>query len=241
MERMTRAFYYPGRDMVADVRMEIVERSGLVRLRVMTMMRVNLAGSEQRYLIYFHQPGDVRRMTCMVYKHPGRADDRWMYVPSIEQIRRVTAPERSRFLGSDFVREDYSGRDPAADAHKVVREETRDGRSCWVVESVPIEPAEYARLVSWVDRKTWLPIRQEYYDAGGGLMRTFTADRIEDVAGPGGRAVPTIVERTMAGRTPPIRTRMVFTNVRYDVGLGADDFSNDHLRVPMEEWYRPGK
>jgi len=238
MERMTRASYYPGRDMVADVRMEIVERSGLVRLRVMTMMRLNLEHGEQRYLVYFHEPGDVRRMTCMVYKHVGRADDRWMFVPAVEQIRRVTAPERSRFLGSDFVREDYSGRDAAADSHAVVRGEVRDGRACWVVESVPIEAAEYARMVSWVDRKTWLPIRQEYYDARGRLFRTFTADKIEEIADADGGTHPTVVERTMAGRTPPVRTRLLYSDVRYGVGLKASDFTDDHLKMSMDQWYR---
>ncbi|MGE5177254.1 MAG: outer membrane lipoprotein-sorting protein [Hyphomicrobiales bacterium] len=239
MERMTDAMYYPGRDVVSDVRMEIVERSGLVRLRVMTMMRLNLEKGEQRYLVYFHEPGDVRRMTCMVYKHPAGRDDRWMFVPAVEEIRRVTAPERSKFLGSDFVREDYSGRDAAADSHRVVRGEVRDGRSCWVVESTPIEEAEYTRLVSWIDRKTWLPIRQEYYDARGRLMRTFTADSIATILDPEGHGHPTIVAKTMAGRTPPIKTRMIYTDVRYDVGLKESDFSDDHLRVSMDSWYRP--
>lgn len=238
MERMTQAAYYPGHDMVADVRMEIVERSGLTRLRVMTMMRLNLPGGDQRYLVYFHKPGDVRRMSCMVYKHVGRADDRWIYLPAAGQIRRITAPERSRFLGSDFVREDYSGRDAAADSHRVVRAEIRDGRSCWVVESTPLRDAEFARMTTWVDRKSWLPVRQEYYDARGALMRTFTADKVRDVADAAGVRHPTIVEKTMAGRMPPIRTEWRSTDVHYDVGLKEGDFSDEHLKMPMESWYR---
>lgn len=238
MERMIEAYYYPGRDMVADVRMEIVERNSLVRLRTLTVMRLDLPGGEQRYLVYFHQPGDVRRMSCMVYKHAGGNDERWMFMPAIGEIQRITAPERSRFLGSDFVREEFSGRDAAADSHTVVRAEERDGRSCWVVESVPISPAEYSRVTSWVDRETWLPIRQEFYGTQGQLVRTFLAGRIEDVRDSDGGTHPTILERTMAGRTPPIQTRMIYTNVRYGVGLRESDFSNDHLKVPMETWFR---
>lgn len=238
MERMNHAYYYPGRDMVADVRMEIAERTGLVRLRTLTVMRLNLPRGEQRYLVYFHQPGDVRRMSCMVYKHVGGGDERWMFMPAIGEIQRITAPERSRFLGSDFVREEFSGRDAAADSHTVIRGEVRDGRSCWVVESVPISPTEFSRMMSWVDRETWLPIRQEFYGTQGQLVRTFTAGRIEEVRDSDGGTHPTILERTMAGRVATVQTRMIYTNVRYGVGLRESDFSDDHLKVPMETWFR---
>lgn len=237
MERAVRAMYYAGRDMRALIRMEIAERGGVVRVRVMTELRLSLEDGDQRYLLYFHQPGDVRRMTCMVHKKVGQVDDRWMFVPLANRVRRVTAPERSRFLGSDFVREEFSGRDAAADSHAVVRMERRGGRRCYVVESVPREPGtEYARCTSWIDAENFLPLRQEFYDERGKLLRVYTAERVKRIRGAGGVRYPTPLVRTMTSGTGRRWTRMTYESVAYDIGLSESDFSESHMREPLSEW-----
>jgi Outer membrane lipoprotein-sorting protein len=237
MERAIRALYYPGHDMRARIRMEIAERGGVVRLRVMTELRLNLPEGEQRYLLYFHKPGDVRRMTCMVHKHVGRDDARWMFVPIANRVRRVTAPERSRFLGSDFVREEFSGRDAAADSHTVVRTEPWQGRRCYVLESVPREHGtEYARCTSWIDVENFLPLRQEFRGERGELLRVYTSERVKSIRGAGGARYPTPLVRTMANGTGKQWTRMTYESVAYDIGLSESDFSEAHMQEPLSQW-----
>ena len=103
MERMNAAFYYPGRDMKVRMRMELVDRSRRELLRVMTLLRRNNAeGPDQKYLIYFEKPGDVRRTSCMVWKHAHKEDDRWIYVRAVDRVRRVIAPEQARRLRQEF-------------------------------------------------------------------------------------------------------------------------------------------
>lgn len=241
MDRAVRALYYPGQDLRALIRMEIVERDGTKRYRLMTALRLNLPEGEQRYLLYFHEPGDVRRMTCMVQKHVGRADERWMFVPVANRVRRVTAPERSRFLGSDFVREEFSGRDAAADSHVVVRMEELKGRRCYVVESTPREPGtEYSRCTSWVDAATFLPMRQEFRGEKGELLRVYTADRVTEVRGAGGARYPTPLVRTMTNGSGDRWTRMTYESVAYDIGLHESDFSQTHMQEPLAEWLPDG-
>jgi hypothetical protein len=237
MERAVRALYYPGQDMRARIRMEIAERGGTKRYRLMTALRINLPEGEQRYLLYFHEPGDVRRMTCMVQKHVGRVDDRWMFVPIANRVRRVTAPERSRFLGSDFVREEFSGRDAAADSHAVARMESLKGRRCYVVESTPRERGtEYTRYTSWIDAATFLPLRQEFRGERGELLRVFTAERVKDVRGAGGARHPTPLVRTMTDGAGERWTRMTYEAVAYDIGLRESDFSETHMQEPLSAW-----
>jgi len=240
MERCVAAWYYPGRDMVARLRMEILDRGGKTSYREMTMFRKNMAGDggEQRYLIYFHEPGDVRRMTCMVWKHIGGDDERWMYVPAIDRIRRVAAPERSRFLGSDFVREEFSGRDADADSHRVVELVRHRGRMCWKVESTPRTTTDFAHMTTWVDTTTYLPWTQEFRNRRDDVFRTFTVDRVKEIRAPDGRKIPTIVDRSVWGRDRKNRTRLIHKRVRYDVGLTDDDFTQQHLSMALEGWYR---
>jgi hypothetical protein len=237
MERAVRAVYYPGHDMRARIRMEIAERGGTRRYRLMTVLRLNLPEEEQRYLLYFHEPGDVRRLTCMVHKHAGRDDDRWMFVPVANRVRRVTAPERSRFLGSDFVREEFSGRDAAADSHMLARTETWRGRRCYVVESVPRgRGTEYARCTSWIDAANFLPLRQEFRGERGELLRVFTAEGVKEFRGARGARFPTPVVRTMTEGAGGRWTRMTYESVGYDIGLHESDFSEAHMREPLSSW-----
>jgi hypothetical protein len=85
IENSQLAFYYQGQDMKIDVVMELIAKGGGKRTRVMTMLRRNVTqGGNQRYFLYFHKPGDVRRMTFMVWKYPAKEDDRWIFVPAVD-------------------------------------------------------------------------------------------------------------------------------------------------------------
>ena len=125
LERSQSAFYYPGTDMRARVTMDLITGSGKKRTRVLTILRKNdPAGPNQRYFLFFHEPGDVRRTALLVWKYPERDDDRWVFIPAMSMVRRVAASDsRSSFVGSDFTYEDVSGRDLSADEHVLLREE----------------------------------------------------------------------------------------------------------------------
>ncbi|MBI4364199.1 MAG: outer membrane lipoprotein-sorting protein [Candidatus Latescibacteria bacterium] len=238
MERANLAYYYAGRDMRAKMTLELGAGQESKRRRVMTVLRLSEApGGEQKYFLYFHHPGDVRRMSCMTWKHVAGADDRWMYVPLSGRVVRVRAAERSSFLGSEFVREEFSGRDVDAEEHRFVREEKLDGRGCYVVESLPKQSEEFARFISWIDRATALPLRQEFWNGRGERTRVFVAGRIEDIASRANprRTYPTLMERTMTNASGRW-TKVTLDSVLYDVGLRNEDFSERHLRTPISEW-----
>jgi len=228
------AFFYPGKDMQARVKMSLIAKTGQQRLREMTMLRKNGAGGEQRYFIYFHSPGDVRGTSFLVYKYPGRDDDRWLFIPAINLVNRIAARDsRSSFVGSDFTYEDVSGRDIESDTYKYLREETLEGRPCHVIESSPKNPTEYTKKISWIDKTTYIPLKEEYYDVQGALYKVFTADRIETIGG-----LPTVTKRTMANVKSGHKTEVVFESVTYNVGLGDDIFSERYLRKPPEKWIK---
>src|SRR4030066_611754 len=201
MEKEQQAFYSPGKDMKAEIRMELITAAGEKRIRVLTMLRWNDPKSKgQKYFLYFREPADVRGMTFMVWKYPLKESDRWIYVPSIDLVRRIAARDaRSSFVGSDFTYEDVSGRNIAADTHTLIREEKLGDIDCYVVESVPKEPIDYVKRISWVDKIAFLPLKEEYYDVQNQLARLFTADKIEEIAAPEGvgrKSFPTSVRRT---------------------------------------------
>ena len=237
--RSQAAFYSPGADMKARVVMELINADGKKRTRVLTMLRRNLPGGrEQRYFLYFHEPGDVRRTAFLVWKYPAKDSDRWIFISAVNMTRRIAARDsRSSFVGSDFSYEDVSGRDVGADSHALVREERLGDASCYVIQSTPKAPADFSRKLSWIDKASWLPMKEEYYDTQNQLARVFTADKVEAI-GAGGKTYPTVVKRTMKNMQSGHRTEVRFEGVNYDVGIPADIFTERSLQQPPDKWIR---
>jgi len=243
MEKSNRAFYYQGNDMKVDVTMDLLTADRKKQSRVLTMLRRNESlGGNQKYFLYFHEPADVRRITFMVWKYPEKEDDRWIYVPAVDLVRRIAASDaRSSFVGSDFTYEDISGRDVGLDTHQLLTEDKVGDRDCYVVESVPKESIGYVKRISWVDKTTFLPLKEEYYDLQKELVRMFSADKIEEVTigeGDERKTVPTVTRRTMKNIKTGHRTEVTFTSVSYNIGLGDNIFTERYLRRPPKEAMR---
>ena len=231
------AEYYPGDDMKVRVLMRLVSKEGKERLREFTMLRKDLQeGGEQRYFIYFHRPPDVREMTFMVWKYPQKNADRWLFIPALKLVRRIAADDkRSSFVGSDFSYEDISGRNVEEDTHRLLREEAMGGKDAYVIESIPKDAggSDLGRKVSWIDKRTLLPLKEEYFDKRGDLSKAFSADELKEIQG-----FWTITRRTMRDVQRGHRTEATFQEVRYNLGLPEALFSERYLRNPPPEVVR---
>jgi|SRR5579884_1524504 hypothetical protein len=235
MKKSQAAFLYPGKDFKARVVMKLVTKDGQERVREMTMLRKNIgeAGGEQKYFMYFFQPADVKDMTFMTYKYPAKDDDRWMFIPAINMVKRIAAQDkRSSFVGSDFTYEDVSGRDIEDDAHTIEREDKVGGADCYVVKSTPkAGDADFGYKLTWVSKANFLPLKEEQYDRKGAQYKLFTADEIKDVKG-----FPTVMRRTMKNVQTGHHTEVSYTKADYDLGLEDSLFSERFLRQPPRKW-----
>jgi len=225
--------YYAGDDSKAKVRMELKDKRGKIRTREFMMLRLDLEeGGAQKYYTYFLEPGDVRRTTFMVWKEPEKDDSRWIYIPAIDLVRRISASDKgSSFVGSDFSYEDVSGRHWTDDDHTLLREEEKDGRAFYVIESVPRQSDSFARKITWVSKEWMLPEREEYYDAKGELQKVFAAERIEKIDGH-----VTITRRSMTNVKKKHATTVEFTGVDYDIGIDEGLFTERYLKAPPSKY-----
>lgn len=229
VERQLASFYQAGQDFQANVAMRLVNARGAQRARAMRMFRVNVGKEgEQRYLVIFDAPADVRDLGFLVWKYPQREDDRWLYFPALKTVKRVAADDkRSSFVGSDFTYEDISGRDVRDEEHTMVRQEELESRPTFVIESRPKAVATYARRLSWIDSERWLPLKEEYYDTQDKLQRVFRAEEVQKVGD-----YWTVVKRSMVTSQSGHRTEVTFTSTRYDSGLDENMFTERSLRNP---------
>ncbi|MBB5518451.1 outer membrane lipoprotein-sorting protein [Amphiplicatus metriothermophilus] len=235
VNKASAAAYYQGADGKATVSMTIADAQGRKRTREFVILRADvddLDNGEQRFYVYFSRPADVNRTAFLVWKHVGSDDDRWLYLPALDLVKRIAASdERTSFVGSHFFYEDVSGRSPEEDTHILV-EETEN---YYVIESAPKKPdaVEFSKYKNWIHKSTFIPVKTEYYDQYGEVYRTYSALRVEDVEGH-----PTVVESRMEDRNIGGVTTMVYRAVDYDIGLPMDIFSERYLRTPPREHLR---
>lgn len=236
IERSNKAYYYSGNDGRASLTMTITDRAGRVRKREMTLLRLDIEdGGRQRFYVYFHRPADIGGMVFMVWKNVKKDDDRWLYIPAIDLVKRVAAKDkRSSFAGSHFTYEDVSGRMTTDDTHEFLRKEKLGDRDTFVVKNTPKDAGivDFSYYLSWIDMETNLPMKGEYFNKAGKSYRVITIEETKDIQG-----TPTVV-KAMVEETGRGRTVVEFKDVKYNVGLNKNTFTERSLRRPPRRWIK---
>jgi len=236
MKKAHLALFYSADDGAAEVTMKIVNSKGKERLREFTMLRLDVEeGGRQDYYTYFKKPHDVSRLTFMVHKIPFETDNRWLYIPAVDLVKRISADDKnSSFVGSDFTYEDVSGRHWSEDQHTILREDKLGDRAVYVIESVPKEKYKgFARKVTYVDKGHFLPLKEEYYNKKDELERVFTAERVEEIEG-----IQTATLRKMENIRKKQYTTVEFTSIEYNLGMKESIFTERYLKNPPREFIK---
>jgi len=236
MEKSHLALFYAGDDGISEVKMTLVNSKGKERLREFTMIRLDLEdGGKQKYYTYFKKPHDVSRLTFMIHKLPSETDNRWIYIPSIDLIKRISADDKnSSFVGSDFTYEDVSGRHWTEDNHTLLREDKLGDNDVFVIESVPVNPYKgFSKKISFIDKENFLPLKEEYYDKKDKLARIYTSEKIEEIEG-----IKTTTIRKMENVKKKRYTTVEFTNIDYNVGVKETIFTERFLKNPPREYIK---
>jgi len=233
IERANQAAYYAGKDGRSEARMIIKDAQGREQRRQFTVLRRTLEmGGDQEFLVSFSRPSDVRGTVYLVKKHVGTDDDRWLYLPGLDLVKRISAgDERTSFVGAHYFYEDVSGRGPDEDTHELV--ETTDQH--YVLKHVPknTSAVEFVSYVTWIDRKTWLPTRIEYTNAAGKVYRRVEVLESKEIDGH-----PTVISSRTSDLTTGGHTDMQFRYIAYDLGIPADVFTERSLRNPPRQWLK---
>jgi outer membrane lipoprotein-sorting protein len=162
----------------------------------------------------------------------GRPDEQWIYLPAFRQVRRIAANDkRGAFMGSQFAYIDLDRLRVSDYRQTLVGEEKVLGRDCHVIERLPASSevtsrTGYHKLRTWVDKETFILLRQAYGDAGGLLFKQYDALRVERI-----QDIWTVMEGVMTDKVSGRQSTLVFSNVRYNLGLADSLFQQDILRT----------
>lgn len=234
--------YYLGQDGRAKVKMTITDAQERVRTREFTILRKDIPETDslendaylgdQKFYLYFHRPSDVNKMVFMVWKHQDKDDDRWLYLPALDLVKRIAATDkRTSFVGSDFLYEDVSGRSLADDHHELVGTD----ENYYIIKNTPVDPdsVEFSHYIMYIHKDSFLPVQTEYYDKKGNKYKTYTALNVETFQG-----YPTITKSEAKNLQSGSSTVMEYSKVTYDTDLPEDIFSERYLRKAPKKYLR---
>ena len=207
----------PARSSVRLLTLEIGTPGGRVMVGTAAQARKIIDGHPQMLMVLLEP--DALRGTAWLLQEGAkdRPDEQWVYLPSLRRVRRV-APltTYSAVLGSDFSFTDLAFEKLHSNYRLLGILDQRGARTYQVEARFPKseENRQYSRILTWVDAKTFLPVKRDFYDLTGNRYRAETFERSDTIDG-----VPTITRIRMENVLTGDRSDINIRSVRYGVDI----------------------
>lgn len=215
-----------------------------VRDQVRTKKMVSYAeGREKSFAEFTYPPRDkgVRYLKI--------GDNMWMYLPSVDKIIKIAGHMlRQSMMGSDFSYEDAleSSRllekyDVKLATNEVIyikfrkgTEEVTKRRPCYVLDlTAKVKKVTYYRRKIWVDRETFVPVKEELFAKSGKKLKVMTMGNVQRFR-PRRKGVPVRYYPTYIAMRNLLRkdslTEMIITKAQFDIRIPKDTFTQRNLK-----------
>jgi outer membrane lipoprotein-sorting protein len=153
-------------------------------------------------------------------------DELWIYMPSVDRVQKISGHMlRQGMMGSDVSYEDIMASRELRKRYQaqVTGEGVIDNRPCWKLEMKAKDPSvTYPRRVTWIDKATFIPLKQELYALSGMLLKTWSMSDVKEFAG--GRRFPTKMTVQDHIKKDSV-TRLEFTEIEFGIEFPKEIFS----------------
>ena len=214
-----------------DIQMTLENKdgdTGTRRIQTLVLRENNLT----KTITLFLEPASVRNTRFLIVENEGRADDQWIYLPSLRKIKRIAAGDKgSSFMGSDFSYSDMGSSGSSIDdsTQTILKEENYNGRNCYVIESIPHAGTDnnYGRYVTWVDKISWITVKVEFYSKNG--QTQIKELNSEEIVKENGHWISKKI--TMVTLESRHRTILEIKQVKYDIPINPGYFTTIFLET----------
>ena len=205
------------KDRVATEKMTLIKADGSEKHRELKFYQ---KGSDKRLSIFL-APADVKGVGFLSLSE----ERMYLYLPAFRKIRRIASHIKNEdFMGTDFSYEDMSETEYTDDyTATVAKEETGQ----YILELTPRPDADvsYSKQMMWVDKKTFIPTKTQYYSKRGKLVKVMSAEDIEQIDG---YWFP--LKITMETVKTKHRTLLEIVEIEHDTGLSDNFFTQRNLK-----------
>lgn len=215
----------------AAVQMTLTDKNGTSEVRNVGEYGRSKNNLTDAVMIFF-SPASVKDTRFLQKENKGADDDKWIYLPALRSTRRVASSEGDKsFVGTDFTYDDMSTREVSEDTHEMVKEsETKGSFDCFVIKSTPVDKNDqYLYRISWVDKKSLIPVYIEMYDKKGNLEKVNEIKSIVQKTGNKTYDIP--MESYMKNVQTGHSTTLKILNIDVDKPLADGYFSPNFLNT----------
>jgi outer membrane lipoprotein-sorting protein len=183
----------------------------------------------EKNLVRYLEPRRVKDQAVLMLNH---ADDIWMFFPRTQRVRKLaTHAKKQKMQGSDFSYEDMGSGDAFIEdfTSKKLEDEQKKEQDCYKLELSRKQEggSSYSRLIMWIIKENFLPVVIEYYDEKDPtyLLKTMVASDFRVIDG-----IPTSMKVVMYNQNDNTQTEMQFLEVKYNITLTDDMFTERSLK-----------
>jgi outer membrane lipoprotein-sorting protein len=219
---------------LSDATFTLINKAGERRVRkVLGATKLRANGADNMRMTRFLSPPDIKGTVTLLLENSGKDDDMWIYLPALKKVRRLVANnKRDSFVGTDFSYGDVIGHKVEEWNHTLLREETLQGRPCYVIESVPKTDtvkanSGYSRRVTWIDAENFVALKGETWDEAGQPFKQvqFVEVQLVDPEHKKWQAMRMEAVNVQTGH----RTLIRFENFKVDAQLPEDFFTTRYM------------
>ena len=210
---------------IVQLQMTLKNKNGQTSERSLTTRTLELTEDGDKSLIVFNSPKDVKGTATMTFTHKIGADDQWLFLPSIQRVKRISSNNKSGpFVGSEFAYEDLSSQEVEKYAYKFLEE----NGSLLIVEQDPVDPKSgyTRRVVTYNKDKGYRMEKVEFYDRKNSLLKTLIYSDYNIYKNKFWRANTFVMTNSQSNK----ETRLEFSNYNFDSGLTDEDFTQVSLK-----------
>ncbi|MGI9284265.1 MAG: outer membrane lipoprotein-sorting protein [Pseudomonadales bacterium] len=214
-------------DSTVNMKMILRRSNGQATERRLRLKLLEVPGDGDKGLTIFDEPKDVQGTTFLNYSHAVEPDDQWIYLPALRRTKRISSKKKTgRFMGSEFTYEDMSSFQLEKYDYKYLRDDKYEGQAIFVVESYPKDEfSGYSKQISFIDQQEYRPLKVEFYDRRGELLKTMEMKNYQQYLDKYWRAERALMQNRQTGKS----TEMVWEGYQFKVGLSEADFNKSVL------------
>ncbi|WP_239424330.1 outer membrane lipoprotein-sorting protein [Vibrio galatheae] len=215
-------------DSVATMKMILQNAQGESSTREMRLQSFEIDGDGDKGLTIFDQPRDVKGTAFLNHSHSVEADDQWLYLPALKRVKRISSRNKSGpFMGSEFAYEDLSSFELEKYTFNYLGDKQVADTQAFLVEQIPTDKnSGYTKLLVWLDQEYYRPIKIEFYDRKGALLKTLQFDDYKQYLNQYWRAHTMAMVNHQNGKSTTLTT----SNLDFQTGLSEKDFEKNVLK-----------
>lgn len=160
-----------------------------------------------------------------------RYNEMWSWNPVISRMIKLPPSMLSQgWMGSDYSNDDILKESSIVVdyTHKLLGEETIDGRVCYKIELTPKEDAAvvWGKIIKWITKESYLQLKSEFFDEDNYLVKTEKASKIKKMDD---REIPTYIEILPADK-PNHKTVLIINSIKFDIEISEQFFSQQNMK-----------